>query len=199
MPCRRGPTRGKLQVPLTLAAELAYVCLRAGRCEAGHRLCRGEGGCRRCGLDTTFVHCGPDLDEYAAGFTAPCPFEAYGSASAVVYHTAAAHRDASASVSGPVDRLLVVDGDERRLFVMSVRPRGASCCAVTVACVRASGAADAGPRYWCYLTAYGPVASGVPGDCRYLAAMANVASCSVPGGAAGEEGMHGAGRCFTLM
>ncbi|KAF8772177.1 hypothetical protein HU200_006017 [Digitaria exilis] len=277
---------GKLQVPLTLAAELAYVCLRAGRvqawrscillmassvrhatsscmpmiavarwcaphaarrgtrpeqgsqnrtgwpnrrptCEAGHRLCRGEGGCRRCGLDTTFVHCGPDLDEYAAGFTAPCPFEAYGSASAVVYHTAAAHRDAcayasctcavagcafagsprpprrralvarasrSASVSGPVDRLLVVDGDERRLFVMSVRPRGASCCAVTVACVRASGAADAGPRYWCYLTAYGPVASGVPGDCRYLAAMANVASCSVPGGAAGEEGMHGAGR-----
>jgi hypothetical protein len=49
------------------------------QCVAGHRLCnncRGDGRaghCRKCGRDTTFVHGGPDLDVYMAGFRVPCP------------------------------------------------------------------------------------------------------------------------------
>ncbi|OEL35226.1 hypothetical protein BAE44_0003755 [Dichanthelium oligosanthes] len=71
------------------------------KCEARHRLCGhcrgtgGEGHCRRCGLGTTFVHCGPNLDEFVGGFKVPCPFKSYGCTNAVVYHDTATHRAAS--------------------------------------------------------------------------------------------------------
>ncbi|OEL35228.1 hypothetical protein BAE44_0003754 [Dichanthelium oligosanthes] len=214
------------------------------KCEAGHRLCgncRGDGGvgeghCRRCDRGAIFVHCGPDMDEVVGSARVPCPFEAYGCVSAIVYHDGAAHRSACAYApctcavarcrytasppmlrehlasahSWPEDslpgygraiqlrvptsesqphRLLVVKGDKRRLFVLSVRARGAaSWWAVSVACVRASGAAEAGPRYMCYLCAEAPAEPGMPAsNGRCLIMEAEVASCEVPGGGAAVE------------
>ncbi|KAG0536814.1 hypothetical protein BDA96_03G095300 [Sorghum bicolor] len=92
-------------------------------------------------------------------------------------------------------RLLVVDGDERSLFALTVRPcGGAASCAVSVSCVRTSAAAEAGPRFTYVLWARSPAAapgSGMaPGSAsRHLMMEADVASCAVPGGAAVEEGM----------
>lgn len=43
------------------------------------------------------------------------------------------------SESGPTHQLLVVNGDELRLFVMSVRTRGTDDWGVMVACVQARG------------------------------------------------------------
>ncbi|WVZ72054.1 hypothetical protein U9M48_020572 [Paspalum notatum var. saurae] len=166
------------------------------QCEAGHRLCSschggggggGEGHCRKCDRATAFVHCGPDLDAFVGGFRVPCPFEAYGCGSSVVYHDACAYApcpcalcpfaasprmlrdhlaaehawrvDALPSYGKPLQlrvpaseahRLLVVEGDEPRLFVLSVRAR-AAYWVVSVACVRAS--AEAGPRFACMLWA----------------------------------------------
>jgi E3 ubiquitin-protein ligase SIAH1 len=92
-------------------------------------------------------------------------------------------------------RLLVVEGDERSLFALSVRPCGAgaaSSCAVSVSCVRTSAAAEAGPRFTYMLWAKSPAAApGMPPGSagRRLMMEADVASCAVPGGAAVEEGM----------
>jgi hypothetical protein len=92
-------------------------------------------------------------------------------------------------------RLLVVEGDERSLFALSVRPCGAgaaSSCAVSVSCVRTSAAAEAGPRFTYMLWAKSPAAApGMPPGSagRRLMMEADVASCAVPVGAAVEEGM----------
>ncbi|CAO2209162.1 unnamed protein product [Urochloa humidicola] len=95
-------------------------------------------------------------------------------------------------------RLLVVDGDERRLFALSVRPRGAASVAVSVSCVRTAAAAEAGPRFVCMVWAQAPAAQaaeagaappGSGGKGRRLMMEADVASCAVPGGNAVEEGM----------
>ncbi|XP_025815689.1 E3 ubiquitin-protein ligase SINA-like 7 [Panicum hallii] len=92
--------------------------------------------------------------------------------------------------AGP-HRLLVVEGDERRLFALSVRPRGAASLAVSVSCVRTAAAAGAGARFTCMLWAQAPAAPGTPagGTGRRLMMEADVASCAVPGGTAVEEGM----------
>ncbi|OEL20910.1 hypothetical protein BAE44_0018071 [Dichanthelium oligosanthes] len=93
-------------------------------------------------------------------------------------------------------RLLVVEGDERRLFALSVRPRGAASFAVSVSCVRTNAAAEAGPRFTCTLwaqaQAQAQAAPGVPaggGTGRRLMMETDVGSCAVPGGTAVEEGM----------
>ncbi|CAO2198759.1 unnamed protein product [Urochloa humidicola] len=90
-------------------------------------------------------------------------------------------------------RLLVVDGDEHRLFALSVRPRGAASVAVSVSCVRTAAAAEAGPRFVCMVWAQAPSPAGaapaVGGKGRRLMMEADVASCAVPGGNAVEEGM----------
>lgn len=94
--------------------------------------------------------------------------------------------------SGPHHRLLAVDGDERSLFALSVRPCGAASCAVSVSCVRTGAAAEAGPRFTYMLWARSPAAAPAtaPGSAgRRLMMEADVASCAVPGGAAVEEGM----------
>ncbi|KAJ1263565.1 hypothetical protein BS78_09G195500 [Paspalum vaginatum] len=185
--------------------------------------------------------CGPDLDAFVSGFRVPCPFEAYGCGSFVVYHDVAVHRDvhrdvctyapcpyalcpftASPRMLGdhlaadhpwrvdalpsygkslqlrvslfrdiyPPHRvlasdahcLLVVEGDERRLFVLSVRALGGlvlgAYWAVSVACIRAS--AEAGPRHACLLWLQAP---GMPaGKSRFLQMQTDVASRAVPGG-----------------
>ncbi|CAL4957857.1 unnamed protein product [Urochloa decumbens] len=93
-------------------------------------------------------------------------------------------------------RLLVVEGDERRLFALSVRPRGAAgSVAVSVSCVRTAAAAEAGPRFVCMVWAQAPAplaeagAAPAGGKGRRLMMEADVASCAVPGGNAVEEGM----------
>ncbi|CAL4977525.1 unnamed protein product [Urochloa decumbens] len=95
-------------------------------------------------------------------------------------------------------RLLVVEGDERRLFALSVRPRGAAgSVAVTVSCVRTAAAAEAGPRFACMVWAQAPAVAAETtgaahpggGKGRRLMMEADVASCAVPGGNAVEEGM----------
>ncbi|XP_039851264.1 E3 ubiquitin-protein ligase SINA-like 7 [Panicum virgatum] len=91
------------------------------------------------------------------------------------------------AAAGP-HRLLVVEGDERRLFALSVRPRGAASLAVSVSCVRTAAAAGAGPRFTCMLWAQAPGALA-GGKGRRLMMEADVASCAVPGGTAAEEGM----------
>ncbi|KAL6627518.1 hypothetical protein ACP70R_031244 [Stipagrostis hirtigluma subsp. patula] len=210
------------------------------KCEAGHMLCnvcRGdgeEGHCRKCNRATAFVHCSTELDDVIAAARVPCPYEAYGCDSSVVYHETTAHRDAcayapcvcsesgchfsssprmlrdhlAASHSWVVEkipgygkprsfrvpasephRLLAVEGDDPRLFVLSVRARGAAV-AVSVACVRAS--AQAGPQFTCMLWAQAPYppAPGMPARMgRRLLMETDVGSCAVPDGAALEEGM----------
>ncbi|RCV24439.1 hypothetical protein SETIT_5G084300v2 [Setaria italica] len=95
--------------------------------------------------------------------------------------------------AGEPHHLLVVEGDERRLFALCVRPRGAASLAVSVSCVRTAAAAEAGPRFTCMLWAQtpAPAAQGAPagGKGRRLMMEADVASCAVPGGTAVEEGM----------
>jgi hypothetical protein len=64
-------------------------------------------------------------------------------------------------------RLLVVECDERSLVALSVRPCAAgaasSCAVVSVACVRTSAAAEAGPRFTLYkLWGLGEVAARRP-------------------------------------
>jgi E3 ubiquitin-protein ligase SIAH1 len=88
-------------------------------------------------------------------------------------------------------RLLVVEGDERRLFALCVRPRGAASVAVSVSCVRTAAAAEAGPRFTSMLWAQAPAPAGAlpVGKGRRLMMEAEVASCAVPGGTAVEEGM----------
>ncbi|CAD6341089.1 unnamed protein product [Miscanthus lutarioriparius] len=205
------------------------------KCVAGHRLCnncRGDGRaghCRKCGRDTYFVHCGPDLDVYIGGFRVACPFRDYGCDSSVTYHESDAHRDACAlcpfkasppvlhdhlaadhawplhavpsygkllhlyvAVSEPPHRLLVVEGDERRLFVLSVRARGKDIWAVSLACVRASAKAE--PRYTYTLWAEAPPLPDMPANMgRWLGMETDVPTCAVPGAGGGaaveEEGM----------
>nr|CAB3476481.1 unnamed protein product [Digitaria exilis] len=96
-------------------------------------------------------------------------------------------------------RLLVVEGDDRRLFALSVRPRGAASFAVSVSCVRTTAAAMAGPRFTCTLWARAPakeketeegapdMLAGGAGAGRRLMMETDVASCAVPGGTAVEE------------
>jgi E3 ubiquitin-protein ligase SIAH1 len=210
------------------------------QCVAGHRLCnncRGDGRaghCRKCGRDTTFVHCGPDLDVYIGGFMVPCPFQDYGCDSSVAYHESDAHRDACAyapcrcalcpfkasplvlrdhlaaghacrvhavpsygkllhlraAVSEPPHRLLVVESDDRRLFVLSVRARAKDIWAVSLACVRASAKAE--PRYTYTLWAAAAAPPGMPANKgRWLGMETDVPSCAVPGagGVAMDERM----------
>jgi E3 ubiquitin-protein ligase SIAH1 len=85
-------------------------------------------------------------------------------------------------------RLLVVKGDKRRLFVLSVRAVGSTAYwTVSVACVRASGAAEAGPQYVCILWAEallepGPGMPASKSHCQISEMV--VASCAAPGGPA---------------
>ncbi|TVU22153.1 hypothetical protein EJB05_31835, partial [Eragrostis curvula] len=84
-------------------------------------------------------------------------------------------------------RLLVVEADDPRLFLMSLRWRGAAL-AVSVSCVRRSDAA--GPDFKCCLWATAPT----PPDARRqmerrVMMETDVASCAVPGGPALENGM----------
>jgi len=93
-----------------------------------------------------------------------------------------AHFHVGAAVSEPPHRLLVVEGDEQRLFVLSVRARGAAdIWAVSLACVRAS--AKAGPRYVYTIWACPPTR-----ERSWVGMEADVPSCAVPG-AAVDEGM----------
>ncbi|CAL4951170.1 unnamed protein product [Urochloa decumbens] len=88
--------------------------------------------------------------------------------------------------SEPARHLLAVEGDDRRLFMLSVGELGggaggaAAFWAVSVACVRASGAAEAGPQYKCILLGQ------TPGH-RVITELDKVASCAAPGGAAAAE------------
>nr|CAB3472419.1 unnamed protein product [Digitaria exilis] len=68
--------------------------------------------------------------------------------------------------SGTAHHLLAVDGDE-------LRACGVSGWAITVACVRASGAAEAGPRYGCDLLAAHPTRKN---RCQML--VKDVTSCA---------------------
>ena len=91
-------------------------------------------------------------------------------------------------------RLLAVEGDERSLFALSVRPCGAgvASCAV-VSCVRTSAAAEVGPRFTYMLWARSPAAvpAGMPPGIagRRLMMETDVASCAEPGRATVEDGM----------
>ncbi|WVZ72053.1 hypothetical protein U9M48_020571 [Paspalum notatum var. saurae] len=88
-------------------------------------------------------------------------------------------------------RLLVVEGDERHLFALSVRPHGAASCAVSVSCVRTRAAAESGPRFTCTLWAKAKTAAAAApgGAARRLMMETDVGSCAVPGGTAVDEGM----------
>ncbi|KAJ1282835.1 hypothetical protein BS78_03G082300 [Paspalum vaginatum] len=85
-------------------------------------------------------------------------------------------------------RLLVVEGNERHLFALSVRAHGAGTCAVSVSCVRTRAAAESGPRFTCLVWA--KAAAAAPGGVgRRLMMETDVGSCAVPGGTAVEQGM----------
>jgi hypothetical protein len=79
--------------------------------------------------------------------------------------------------------LLVVEGDERRLLALCVRPRGAAGVAVSVSCVRTTATAEAGPWFTSMLWAQvpAPVSALPDGKGRPLVMEAEVASCAVPG------------------
>jgi E3 ubiquitin-protein ligase SIAH1 len=85
-----------------------------------------------------------------------------------------------AAVSEPPHRLLVVESDDRRLFVLSVRPRAKDIWAVSLACVRASVKAE--PRYTYTLWAAAAAPPGMPANKgRWLGMETDVPSCAVPG------------------
>ncbi|TVU22147.1 hypothetical protein EJB05_31829 [Eragrostis curvula] len=86
-------------------------------------------------------------------------------------------------------RLLVVEGDAPRVFLLSLRRRGEGAVAVSLACVRA-GAAAAGPHYKCCLWAAAPTPPDAPRQMeRRVMLETDVASCAAPGGPAVEAGL----------
>ncbi|CAL4977523.1 unnamed protein product [Urochloa decumbens] len=89
--------------------------------------------------------------------------------------------------SEPARHLLAVEGDDRRLFVLSVRELGGGAgravWAVSVACVRASGAAEAGPQYKCILLTQAPGKAATDGR-RVIWETDLLESCEAPGGGA---------------
>ncbi|CAL4964927.1 unnamed protein product [Urochloa decumbens] len=89
--------------------------------------------------------------------------------------------------SEPARHLLAVEGDDRRLFVLSVRELGGGAgravWAVSVACVRASGATVAGPQYKCILLTQAPGKAATDGR-RAIWETDLLESCEAPGGGA---------------
>lgn len=98
------------------------------------------------------------------------------------------------AMSEPPHCLLVVEGDERRLFVLSVRARGADIWAISLACVRAG--ARTGPRFTYTLW----VAAATPPDMpankgRWLGMETDVPSCAVPGAGGAPAVDEGTALC----
>ncbi|XP_066344436.1 uncharacterized protein [Miscanthus floridulus] len=194
-----------------------------GRCEGGHLLCGAclDGShCRKGDCATAFAHCGPELDMFVGNARdacayAPChcavpgcPFTAtpprlrdhLAVDHAWPLDTLPLHVPVSAPASSEPQqqhhRLVVVEGDERSLFALSMCPCGvgaASCAIVSVSCVRRappprparySRTCSGRGRRRASLLACPP---GIAG--RRLMMETDVASCAVPVEAAVEDGM----------
>ncbi|XP_021305424.1 E3 ubiquitin-protein ligase SINA-like 10 [Sorghum bicolor] len=146
------------------------------KCEAEHLLCGAclnGGHCCKCDRASAFAQCGLELDVFIGDARVSCPFKFYGCGASIVYHVTATHQDACAYASCQCavprpepqhhhHRLPIVEGNERNLLVLSVRPcggaNGVASCAVSVLCIRMSAVAEAGPRFTYILWAKSPAA-----------------------------------------